>query len=69
MTTEMSNSVKAEEDSGRAGVGRYLTGLFADGGVESEDCGQITEFEFKLLMGIVAFATFAFGCITHGSLL
>jgi hypothetical protein len=69
MTPQISNTSISAEEAENLGVRLFLAGLFAGGGLDSDDCGPISANEFKLLIGIVAFATFAFGCIVHGWLI
>jgi hypothetical protein len=69
MTSRMSNSSIAVEDGRKASIGSYLAGHFMSGGVDFEECGPISDSEFKLLMALVVVATLVFGCIVHGWLL
>ena len=69
MTHQMSNTSIAAEDTGKASIATFLADQFVGGGFESEECEPISDGEFKVLMTLVVFAAFAFGCIVNGWLL
>ena len=57
------------KDGGKTSIASTLAGHFIGVGFDSSECEPISNKEFKMLMGIVAVSTFAFGCIVNGGLL
>ena len=69
MTPQTSSTALAAEQSGKAGIARFLADQFVGNGVDSEECEPISDREFKMLMALVVVAAVAFGCIVNGGLL
>ena len=61
-------SVSANE-IGNASMSTFSVNGLIGVGFNTEECGPLSQKEFRMLMGFVAMAAFAFGCIVHGWLL
>ncbi len=66
---QMTNTSVVAEDRGKASLPSFFAGHWIGGRLHFEDCEPISDSEFKVLMALVAIATFAFGCVVNGWLL
>lgn len=66
MTPEMPTVPIATEQLPKKRIWSLVASHFIGGGFDAEECEPIGDREFKLLMGLVALATFAFGVIMNG---
>lgn len=66
MALDTPNSLLAVKPQPRKRVWSLLAAHFIGEGFDAEECEPIGDREFKLLMGLVVLATFAFGFIMHG---
>ncbi|HCA78094.1 MAG TPA: hypothetical protein DEP53_00005, partial [Bacteroidetes bacterium] len=64
-TAAKNNEIKAEQRA-KKHIWSFLKAPFMGSVVDESDCEPIGEREFRLLMGLVAFATLAFGFIMNG---
>ena len=58
-------SLSANENA-EATMQSLLAGNVAGAGMGVEECGFVGDYEFNMLMALVAVATVAFGCIVTG---
>ncbi|HTY37632.1 MAG TPA: hypothetical protein VMH23_11000 [Bacteroidota bacterium] len=60
------NGYSGDKILGKNAIGSAIIDNLFGGETAAEECGPITESEFRMLMTIVALAALAFGCIVHG---
>ena len=66
MAPQTFDSSLAAKHEGKMDLSSFMLGDVIAGGFESEECEPISVGQFKVLMALIAVATFVFGCIVNG---